>query len=417
LRNVLALLGLLLILYGVVAFDETTPFPGLWALFPTVGTLLIILFAIPGTWVGSFLAWRPFVLVGLISYSLYLWHQPLFAFARIVTLENVSDQLYLLLVLAAFLLAYFSYRIVESPFRNRARTNRRQILAFVCSFAVLFPSLGVLGHVQDGFIDYRLSRIDSELRNFVIDREAELAARGSVWSQTLRNSDRPFEDNALPRVLILGDSKSQDLYVALASSGSAFDGIQFRRQRLDNDCMRSLAGLDPSHVGSRPCRIELSALLERGLLGQADLIVLTNTWTAWTNTTVVDFIGSLVADEKRVVVMGTGNFNDLTSLSLVIARNGLRQDALGHYLFENIKQDARMASLDISSRVSGMPGVVYLEKLELFCDMDASTCELFDADGSPYVYDTGHVTILGAREYGRRLADRNWILEQLGIDS
>ena len=82
-NDVLAALGLGLIVFAILAFDAATPFPSLYALVPVGGTALIILFGASGTWTARLLSLRPIVGIGLISYSLYLWHQPLFAFARI----------------------------------------------------------------------------------------------------------------------------------------------------------------------------------------------------------------------------------------------------------------------------------------------------------------------------------------------
>lgn len=74
--------GFLLIVFSAVYFDKNTPFPSLYALVPTVGAALIILCATPTTFVGKMLGTKNFVAVGLVSYSAYLWHQPLFAIAQ-----------------------------------------------------------------------------------------------------------------------------------------------------------------------------------------------------------------------------------------------------------------------------------------------------------------------------------------------
>ena len=113
------LAGLLLIVYAVFEFDRTTPFPGLYALVPTLGTALIIVFANEKNLVGRFLANRALVGIGLISYSAYLWHQPLFAFARHRSLGDPGTPLIAALSLTAIALAYLSWRYVEIPFRNR----------------------------------------------------------------------------------------------------------------------------------------------------------------------------------------------------------------------------------------------------------------------------------------------------------
>ncbi len=77
-----ACLGLTLIFYAIFTFSKRTPFPGFYALIPTLGTTLVLLFATERTAAGKFLGNKVFVGIGLVSYSAYLWHQPLFAFAR-----------------------------------------------------------------------------------------------------------------------------------------------------------------------------------------------------------------------------------------------------------------------------------------------------------------------------------------------
>ena len=77
----LSLIGLFLILGSIFYFNENTPFPSFWALFPVIGTTLLILSAKDQkTLVSKMLSLKPVVFVGMISYSLYLWHWPMLVF-------------------------------------------------------------------------------------------------------------------------------------------------------------------------------------------------------------------------------------------------------------------------------------------------------------------------------------------------
>jgi peptidoglycan/LPS O-acetylase OafA/YrhL len=143
--------GVAMILSGVFLFDKETPFPSLYALLPVVGTALVILFAHPPTAAGRVLGSRALVGIGLISYSAYLWHQPLFAFARHRSLEEPGRILLLALAFVSVLLGYLSWKFVETPFRNRKRFSRNEVALYAVLGSSAFVVLGVIGYRSNGF--------------------------------------------------------------------------------------------------------------------------------------------------------------------------------------------------------------------------------------------------------------------------
>ena len=144
LRQPLSIAGLGLIALAIFTFDEATPMPGLYALIPTLGVALIILFADGQTIAGKLLANPLLVRTGLISYSAYLWHQPLFAFARHRSLVQPSDSLMLALSFIALVLAYFSWMLIEQPFRKPNLLSRKIIFANAAFFSTIIISLGLV---------------------------------------------------------------------------------------------------------------------------------------------------------------------------------------------------------------------------------------------------------------------------------
>jgi len=119
LREGLAAAGILLIGYSVLMFTPATPFPGLAALLPCVGAALVIYSGGARTGVNRTLSAKPLVFVGLISYSLYLWHWPLYVFARYILLRAPTVWETAVLIATSFALATLSWRYVERPFRRR----------------------------------------------------------------------------------------------------------------------------------------------------------------------------------------------------------------------------------------------------------------------------------------------------------
>ena len=143
--------GVALIFYAVFAYSKATPFPGFYALVPTIGTVLIILFATQQTTVGKFFGNKVFVGVGLISYSAYLWHQPLFAFAKQLGITEDRKFLFLMLFGVTIFLAYLSWKFVETPFRVAARVSRLVILKVSITFFVGFISISALVEINNGY--------------------------------------------------------------------------------------------------------------------------------------------------------------------------------------------------------------------------------------------------------------------------
>ncbi len=149
--DIIAATGLMMIGYAITQFDRHTPIPGLHALVPVLGTVLLIHSATPGGRVGRLLAVRPLVAVGLISYSLYLWHFPLLALARQRSLTVLDQSTMLALIVLSFPLAYLSWRYVETPFRARNRLSRRTIFSFSLFGALLFFTIGLVGYLAAGW--------------------------------------------------------------------------------------------------------------------------------------------------------------------------------------------------------------------------------------------------------------------------
>lgn len=152
-REIVAVAGLGLILGPVFYFTPDTQFPGLAALAPCFGAAAVIWANGDGpTLAGRFLALRPMVFVGLISYSLYLWHWPLLAFGKYQSLAPLSVSSRITLVAVAVLAAVISWRWVETPFRKRALcATRRSIFTFAGVGLTAGFALGALGAAYAGF--------------------------------------------------------------------------------------------------------------------------------------------------------------------------------------------------------------------------------------------------------------------------
>lgn len=174
LRDLCSVAGLVLILGSVHLISAEMPFPGVAALAPCLGTALVILGGMSGpSLAGRALSAGPVVFVGLISYSLYLWHWPLLVLAKsYLARELTLPEAGAVLVLAGILSAA-SWRWIEQPFRAPSNLLSRPALftaAGAGSAAVV--AVGLVLHVQEG-VPWRLPEDAQRLAAGVRDRSAD----------------------------------------------------------------------------------------------------------------------------------------------------------------------------------------------------------------------------------------------------
>lgn len=277
LRNTATIGGLGMILWSVLFYTHDTVFPGLSALLPCVGSALIIWAGETGTsLVGSLLSSRPVVFIGLISYSLYLWHWPVIVLRSMGMLMGVSaiswghwsffsaHRLDMLIDIAvSFVLAVLSWRFVESPFRNGPlRLSGRPLFALAGGvMALLLASAAWTVHAR-GFRG-RFPDQAVQIASVLDSNEETASIRTGVCFVTTEYHFEKYdfntclhEDQQKTNYLLLGDSHSAMLWSALTSALPHSNVMQ-----------ASTAACEPSLApsGSKDCKEMMAYIFQRYL--------------------------------------------------------------------------------------------------------------------------------------------------------
>ena len=151
-HNLFTIIGLFLIFYSLIFFNDKTLHPSVSTLVPILGTCLIIFFSDKKNYVTRFLSDVLFIKIGLISYSLYLWHFPVFAIAR--NKENILSNFDKFeLIIVTVLLSILSYLFIEKPFRNKKFLSFGLVSFILSLFLVFFIILNSLSLKNNGFED------------------------------------------------------------------------------------------------------------------------------------------------------------------------------------------------------------------------------------------------------------------------
>lgn len=222
-KQIFSIIGFCMIIYSIFAFDEATPFPSFYTLIPTVGTLLLILFATPNTLMHSILSLKPLVGLGLISYSAYLWHHPILAFAKHRFFGEISVLLLATLCIVSIILAWFTWKFIEQPFRSKHDFSQKLIFMSLIISISLFSFLGGIFHLysqevskQNSSFNYAVwqswNELDMQRRSKILAGICQFNGIDGITNinNFVKNhSCRPkiIDDNT---ILVFGDSVSAD---------------------------------------------------------------------------------------------------------------------------------------------------------------------------------------------------------------
>jgi len=219
-RDGLSVIGILLIAGGVVFINRAMAFPGWVAAFPCLGAALIIHVSLSGGAIGNrILQWRPLVGIGLVSYSLYLWHWPLLVLAKYAANRELRLPEVVAVLLVAFGLSVVSWRYVERPFRGHSNVfDRRRVFTFAGVGSTMTIACGAVFVLSDGFP----SRLPAEVLKYAQVTQEEFPMtpgcfnRGADDVREGRLCRIGADTGASPSFIVWGDSHANRVAIPLA---------------------------------------------------------------------------------------------------------------------------------------------------------------------------------------------------------
>ncbi|MCC2617234.1 acyltransferase [Aestuariibacter halophilus] len=411
-RNVIVIIGMLMILFSLFTFSSTTPHPSIWTVVPVLGTVLVLMYSNGKDFVGRCLSLKPVVYIGLISYSLYLWHFPVFAFLRhiIPEFDLVSGSI---AIASTVLLSVVSYTYVETPFRSRSFIGLPKFSYIMLSTTVLI--LISLSHVVFTGGDYkRFNEALPGLADFEADNQ-KLRQERLAYLQTFSYQFKENTDGY--DVLVVGNSKAHDLYSALMETNGYWKNLQYHRADYQLSCFST-----DNDVAE--------AFFNSDKFVHADIVVVSTLYFMQKacpklGSEPMDFmvglnrLGSKVRETgKAFVVVKEGAYFPKDGRKILADRllDGMAIESIAdakryiemvnHTAF-NVKKDVSKIN-EFILEIAHKYDAVVLSSEDFVCDREEQTCFLMGDQGVKYFWDELHLTPQGARFFGERIVETNW---------
>jgi peptidoglycan/LPS O-acetylase OafA/YrhL len=396
--EIVGLAGLAVLSASMFLITRESSFPGFAALGPCVGTAAIIYSGGgPRTYVSQLLSTWPFRSIGLISYSLYLWHWPLIVFFQVFHKPNQYEKA--ALVAASMILAIISWRLIERPFRERPYKLGARSTLFVGGLGMLAVTVcaTLLGPVVGGFWKYPTRAI--RVASYARINESDMRAGKCFITTTYRESyDIKFKDDCLamsndrPNVLIVGDSHAAHLWSGLQST---FPTINFL-QGTASGCKPVYGGR-----GTRYCTNTINYVLEDFVPNHhLDGIIIAARWEQSDLQRLISTAKRLSIFATRVIVFGPIVEYDRSLpriLAQAIVSNQSPDEAAARHRTADPKELDQIFETALNKE-----GIEYFSTYKAICPSD---CAIWGRDDAPLQFDYGHLTKEGSGYLARSFSD------------
>lgn len=418
--------GLTIILFFVGGMSSDVRHPSLYTLLPVLGASFVIGFGGRGDFASRLLASKPFVGIGLISYSLYLWHYPLFAFVHIYEERTLSLSCRAGLIAATFICAWLSWRFVERPFRNRKKIRARTLLAFLIPSSLLLAGFAAGAVVSNGY-QTRLPPIiktmedETKLSGFYVDgkdcfhESCLIGIKGGKPSVALKgDSHAGVFVTALHEVLLEANLSG----VTMAEGElllQKFPDFYPHHEKQQENLEKHLKMLKDPSIKTIILSSRATMRIEKQPFdNQEGGVERQEVWSGGRNEAEKESLKALIREaifdqlrqNKKIILVypiPEVGFN----VPKVYTRKILNRQKPELSTSYDVYRERNKAAFDLYDGLGEHPHLLRIYPHEMLCDtLIKGRCAVLSAEGKPLYFDDDHLTVDAARAVMRRIVEK-----------
>ena len=381
--------GLLVILISLFIVQTPINYPNLSTFIPVLGSAIIILSS--NNQNSHFLLNNSFLIhIGKISYSLYLWHFPIFIFFFYSSDFNLSflNKIYALLI--TYFISLISYKFVELPFYKKKFLPKKYFFLLITLVFVFILILGVLisSKILKSKLHLNYLKIKNDFPNYNF---LQFPKKTTVL-------DNQFTNSGKIKILVCGDSHGQDLVYALQSNSEIKKKYEIEFASFGSCLNETLLKIKKSDYVLSSIQIEGSRY---------------NTFED------IEKLYKIVKNKynkKFIIVSATPEFQTDSDLLLnyLVQNNISKVDlinniaSINRYFYNNLKFNITSINKKLFT-ISKNLNVIFLNKFDYICNEEVKFCYGTDQEGKKLFFDYSHYTNDGAIFFGKKIYETDWL--------
>ncbi len=410
-------LGISLIIFSIFFFTDEDLLPSFYSLIPLIGVCLIVWFSHKDEIVTKILSNKIFVFFGLISYSLYLFHYPIFAFSR--ALEIFNDYFKFIFIFLTIIVSIFSYYFIERPFRSKNITSNKQLIIYIfISFIILFSySFYILK--TDG-IKSRYNLFNNP--NYELNNN-KLYKKNIIFETSYNYNDYDVRKN----VLIVGNSHAEDLLRILSKTNLNkkiyfnLTSPEVRKNDYNYQISYFYKFLTEKKAIINSYDVDSFNHLNKQFL-KSDLIILSSQYTEDDLDVLDRVIKHLKFHNKKIIIFDNALnqtiFNKLNRLDNFVSLYKKFPDKeslkiIEETMYKDLK-NKKEVNLKIK-RIAKENQIPFIERERIFCDKTKKRCPSITEDGYKIYYDYSHITLDATEFFSRKIENDKLFIKYLNF--